>query len=412
MIEKIDISVVMPVYNTEKSIEKSLSSILCQNIKNIEINVVDDASTDKTREIIQCLATRYPQIHLYINTENKGAGVSKNIALNKCTGKYLCFVDSDDYLEQNSLKYLFDLAEETQADDIYYEFNYALEGNNSSDKIINSRPVIREKYCNGMDFLKDRIINRRFSMSANHHFVRRSSLPKDIAFFEGSINDDYKYTIMLLCNIDKMICLENKYYTYVKRIAGSITNKANTVSMVKELFDHACEMYEYMECNNDHIRKICFSYMMCIMMNEYLKKGKISENELSYVLTELNKNDELRLLYEKARHESQYGTIYPWAISGLQNKESIYIYGAGNYGVDTFRLVRNYKIEVKGFIETQKIRDEFIGKPVYSIDEVLDLDNAIVVLALSKKNKDKVEIGLKKRNIQYISLLQGDTVKN
>lgn len=94
------LSVIIPAYNSENFIDKCLNSVIEQKIANMEIIVVNDGSTDKTEQIIYSYTRRYNYIRL-ITTDNRGVAHARNIGLKKAKGKYVTFVDSDDYLEKD-----------------------------------------------------------------------------------------------------------------------------------------------------------------------------------------------------------------------------------------------------------------------------------------------------------------------
>ncbi|PZD79110.1 glycosyltransferase family A protein [Mesonia sp. K7] len=91
------VSVVLPVYNAEKSIDYCLKSVLEQSYKNIEVIVINDGSTDRSEEIIQTIIKKYPEKRIkYISQENKGVSVARNLGLKKALGEFIAFIDSDD----------------------------------------------------------------------------------------------------------------------------------------------------------------------------------------------------------------------------------------------------------------------------------------------------------------------------
>ena len=90
------VSVITPVYNVEKFIDKTLGSILAQSYKNIEIVLVDDCSKDKSAEIIAAYTVKYPNILYHKQEKNQGAAVARNTALKLAKGRYVAFLDSDD----------------------------------------------------------------------------------------------------------------------------------------------------------------------------------------------------------------------------------------------------------------------------------------------------------------------------
>lgn len=112
---RIKVSVILPVYNCEKYLRQCLDSLVSQTLRDIEIICVNDGSTDKSGEILSEYAAKDGRF-VIINTENGGAGKARNIGINAACGKYLCFPDSDDWLENNALSTVYRIAENDKAD--------------------------------------------------------------------------------------------------------------------------------------------------------------------------------------------------------------------------------------------------------------------------------------------------------
>ncbi|ORM81431.1 hypothetical protein HA44_09005 [Mixta gaviniae] len=112
------VSILIPVYNCEKFIEKTLLSIIEQSYKNIEIVIVDDCSTDNTLQRVYNLRDRYPQVRFVIqkNQPNLGVSATRNRLVDAASGDYIAFLDSDDYLESNMIEALVTTLESQQVD--------------------------------------------------------------------------------------------------------------------------------------------------------------------------------------------------------------------------------------------------------------------------------------------------------
>ena len=110
-----EISIIIPVYNVEKYIERCVNSLLNQTFQNIEIILINDSSTDSSLEICNKLAEKDSRIKV-IHKENEGAGMARNAALKIATGKYIGFVDSDDFVAPDMFKELYEKAEKYNSD--------------------------------------------------------------------------------------------------------------------------------------------------------------------------------------------------------------------------------------------------------------------------------------------------------
>lgn len=101
------ITIIIPVYNTEKYLKRCLDSVIHQSYSNLEIICIDDKSTDSSRDILLQYASNDSRISLILLDKNAGVSHARNLALEKSTGSYVCFLDSDDYLEQSSCEDLY-----------------------------------------------------------------------------------------------------------------------------------------------------------------------------------------------------------------------------------------------------------------------------------------------------------------
>lgn len=115
----VKVSVIIPIYNSEKYLEEALKSIINQTLFDIEIICIDDGSTDKSRQILNYYATNDTRI-VILSQENSGQGVARNEGIKIAKGKYIYFFDSDDILEENALELLYDEAEKDNLDVLYF----------------------------------------------------------------------------------------------------------------------------------------------------------------------------------------------------------------------------------------------------------------------------------------------------
>lgn len=115
------ISIVLPVYNVEKYLERCIFSIINQSYSKLEIILVNDGSTDGSGQICEEWAEKDSRIIL-VNKTNAGLGMARNTGLEKASGKYICFIDSDDYVESNMIEIVYEEAQKNNADIVMYGF--------------------------------------------------------------------------------------------------------------------------------------------------------------------------------------------------------------------------------------------------------------------------------------------------
>ena len=140
------ISVIIPIYNTQKYLKKCIDSVESQSYNNIEIILVNDGSTDSSEKIIQPYLQKYENIKYY-KKENGGLSDARNYGIQKATGDYICFLDSDDYIDINLFsklqKYL-----DLDYDMIKYKLVKVDENYNETEKV--DGPIFEEKTAERM----------------------------------------------------------------------------------------------------------------------------------------------------------------------------------------------------------------------------------------------------------------------
>ena len=110
------VSVIVPVYNTEQYLRKCLNSLLIQTLDGVEIIAVNDGSTDGSAEILNQLQLENPGRMKVFHEKNSGQAVARNLALEHCSGEYIAFLDSDDWVNPDKFQILYEKAKETDAD--------------------------------------------------------------------------------------------------------------------------------------------------------------------------------------------------------------------------------------------------------------------------------------------------------
>lgn len=134
------LSVLVPIYNVEKYLDKCLNSLAKQTLKDIEIICINDGSTDGSPKIIQKYAKKY-QNFVVINKKNSGYGDSMNRGLEKATGEYIGIVESDDFIELNAFEELYNIAKKTSADIVKANYFYHTDAGDEIHRVIKSQKL-------------------------------------------------------------------------------------------------------------------------------------------------------------------------------------------------------------------------------------------------------------------------------
>lgn len=229
------LSIIVPVYNVERYLKKCLDSLLQQNLNAAayEIILINDGSTDGSEAIAQNYTHSYSNIKLF-NQENRGLGAARNAGIELAEGKYIQFVDSDDYLEPNALAALIDKMEREQLDVL--RFNY--QNVNEAYKLIQYKSKhwadYRDELIDGIGFLNKRL---GFACYACQFLFRASLLKKEEnKFVEGIFFEDTEWTPRILVQANRVNSSDKMVYNYLAR-SGSITKSVSVQKRKKWLRD-------------------------------------------------------------------------------------------------------------------------------------------------------------------------------
>ena len=140
------VSIIMPAYNAEAYIEEAISSVISQTVSDWELIVIDDESKDKTREMIVDFAEKDSRIRFVANKQNMGVAKTRNVGLELFRGKFVAFLDSDDYWEPQMLEKMIARVEETNADIVYCSYTLVDEQGNKvcNDFIVPAETTFEE----------------------------------------------------------------------------------------------------------------------------------------------------------------------------------------------------------------------------------------------------------------------------
>lgn len=279
----VKVSIIVPVYNVEKYIENCIQSLLNQTLKDIEIILVDGNSKDKSGYICDKYEKIDSRIKV-IHTEDRGVSYSRNIGIKVAEGDFIGFVDSDDYVDKNMYKKLYDLCTENNC-----ELSVCKLGREIDGKIINYEDNEFLKIMNNEEAMEELFkgVLYRFSL-CNKLF--KKDLFKDIAFPEGRIHEDLSTTYRLFANANKVTYINYIGYIYVKRSNSILTSKYNKKRLDafigwSEILDFINEKYPMLK---DTVYA-CYTYA-CIDHMNYILNQVEHKDEKMQLLSVIRKN--------------------------------------------------------------------------------------------------------------------------
>ena len=223
----IKVSVIIPVFNTEKYINKCLSSLVNQTLDDIEIICVNDGSTDNSLEIIEKIANNDARIKI-INQKHKKQGAARNAGLKIAEGEYIGFVDSDDWIDLNYYEMLYNTAKKYDAD-IALATNVRI-GNGKTKKRLE---ITEEKTA---ETLQEKIdIGNQVKNPCPTNKIYRHSMLKDnnIIWPEGVFCEDKLFTIQAIYYANKIVTVPDVNYYYFRNPNSTVHTKSEKHTLDK-----------------------------------------------------------------------------------------------------------------------------------------------------------------------------------
>lgn len=220
-------SVIIPVYNVEKYINRCLKSILSQRYNDLEIILIDNGSTDRSGSICDIYANEDANISVY-HIENHGVGSARNFGLSKARGEFIYFVDSDDYLVGN----LFAEFEDKLTPDLdllvfsyYNSFEQEMTEKNRKKKILPYNGSY-DKYDFSKIF-KDLFLSDMLYTVWNKLYRREFLIENNISFEQYELGEDVRFNLNAYRNVNKVYLSQDSYYVYVIGRKGSAMSSYN-----------------------------------------------------------------------------------------------------------------------------------------------------------------------------------------
>ena len=206
------ISIIIPCFNAEKTLEKCLESVVQQSYANLEIIIIDDGSTDETSLIYNKFQSNDERI-LVLKLQNSGVSKARNTGVKAATGDYICFVDSDDWAELNYCSELYSLLVGENADISIVEASYEDENGN----VLCSKPISDEKIFDGnralVLLLEDREIQSHpWGKLFKADLLKNVHFPENLKCFE-----DYSTLFKIFNKAVKVVKSNEKLYHYIQR---------------------------------------------------------------------------------------------------------------------------------------------------------------------------------------------------
>lgn len=240
--EQVKVSIIMPVYGVEAYVGRAIESLQSQTLTEFELFAVDDGTKDRSGIICDEYAAKDSRIHV-IHKENGGAPSARNTAIPMAKGKYMMFMDSDDWAEPNMLEEIYQLAEKTSAQmvvagffiDTYYS---------DTEYITNHFKYKDIVYKTAEEFRKDayRLFDRNLLYTPWNKLFLSSYIHDNGLLFPQTLMDDFPFVLSCIRDMERITVTEKEYYHFIRARAESETAKYRP-----QLFEKREEEHDWMK---------------------------------------------------------------------------------------------------------------------------------------------------------------------
>lgn len=282
-------SIIIPVYNVEKYIRKCLESIQAQTFQDFEVIVVNDGSPDHSQDIIDEFVADDSRF-ISMKKENGGLSDARNFGVKKATGEYILFVDSDDTIEPDLLKKLYEQIKRQPVDLIRFGIN---EMNECTKKEIQLKQI-SFPVCSGQAALKKMMLEANFSLEPAWAYAYRKEffIENKFEYAYGRIHEDFGLTPYILLKAQAVISIPYYGYDYMVR-ENSIMTNAKEAQMVKRMndllyhFDFLIDKLSEVRVENE-TKQVYQSFLANVLL---VRSSIVPETYLDFYIDELKKRN-------------------------------------------------------------------------------------------------------------------------
>ena len=358
--EQIEVSIIVPVYNTEKYLAKCLDSITAQSLRNIEILCVNDGSLDGSSLIVKDYIAKDSRIRL-IEKDNGGLVSARKCGIAHATGKYVGFVDSDDWIEPDMFEKLYEIASWHDIDMV--SSGYIMEGQYISreyDTISEGLYVNDERKFfleNCIFHLKARDLGIRGSLCCK--LFRRELMQKALEKIPNSVSysEDKLSVITFALMAKRFYIIRDAWYHYIIR-GNSMTQGADTsyLTKINEVYKYLISLYDHPDFS-DNMRKQAELYITQLLIKGINSRMGFSIKNLMWIdsdwMHRVPENKRI-LLYGSGELAQAYKRQ-------VENSDRLIFAGMINASEEVGQYYFNYiLITIKNRIKADEIREELI----------------------------------------------------
>lgn len=261
------VSVIVPVYNVEKYLIKSLDSLVNQTLKDIEIIVVNDGSTDNSKKIIEIYKEKYQDKIKYLEKPNGGLSDARNFGIPHATGEYIAFLDSDDYVELDTYEKMYNKAKEENADMVECDFIWEY-----PDK---------RKIDNGIIYNGKKEMLTYARVVAWNKLIKRDLLEKyKIEFPKGLRYEDVEFFYKMVPYYNKVSFVKEPLIHYIQRESSISKVQNERTKEIFEVLDNVIKYYKNKNLYNEYKNELEYTYTRLLLCSSLFRMVKIKDKKV------------------------------------------------------------------------------------------------------------------------------------
>lgn len=395
------VSAIMPVYNSEEYLEKTLDSLVNQTLREIEIICVNDASTDNSLEIINEYKKKDKRIKVINNQINMGAAVSRNTGLENASGKYVIFLDADDFFYPHMCKQSFETAENFKSDIVIFGYE-TYEADSYNENV----PFFKiKKFKNKEITEQSQKVDLLYyvNLAPWNKLVNREMLIRNNIKFQDIPNaNDVYFSVTAMLSADKIMVLEDVLLKYYLGNKGSLTSdKKRRKNHIVEAYE---EVYRFVDKNgySNKNKAMVVNYVITELLNQIFSKV-YDETVKEDVYNSLRNSEELVNAFLKAKKNNMLMSCNITFVDGLKKEtpeknkyyyysdeikkilkrakeenKKVALWGYGNFGKSFLEMLKDKNLKINYIIDEDtnkqgQIHGEYIVNSYNNISEEVDI---------------------------------------
>ena len=282
------ISIILPIYNKESYIHKCIISILKQNYKNFELIIINDGSTDNSDKIIRETIKGHDNIKYY-KYKNNGVSIARNYGIKHSIGKYILFIDADDWIEEN---YLETLVNNLKDEIDIYIWGLTKDINNKTEKIIPTKKGIYNQKSFLRLFVEDQYITQKglYGYIPNK-LIKSSVIKNNNILFNPNLKklEDYDFYLSCYAHCMNFMCFEYTGYHYVcntENSSNKLIKHINYISLI-DIHYKCYTLLKEKEVLENYNKNIINEVIGQLTLSAYLEITPINKSYIKYLNKEL-----------------------------------------------------------------------------------------------------------------------------